>query len=487
MLDSRMAHQEMEGNDMSKAVFGWLIFGLVFILTLNAVEADSVDTWAYTLDFDNGIFSDSVGSLEVSTNTCNGMIPENVVSIDSISGDAFCIDDSDGVTWKWIQGTSSADAAPDLCEVTVDNGSAKIFRDYTGGGSIRSCFFIGTGTFSGDFDLRIEWVYNLTAVNGNPRPILCAWDTQVVFTNWGLNCDNANQYEGIWYQYIRTSGFSAWLHPPGGPSFQVGGLTTVTACDTIGTACWFRITRVGNVYTWYYSVEGNGWILDETTTDSSFVNPLYAWFGTFTNTQLDDGEIWFDNFTVDSTIDAGGFRLSGTWESQPFSVGTDVLSFVDFIHIAFVEGSNVSAVERIDLLVSGIIVESWVGYPMSPVISVTETTGDNLSLRFSFSGYGNGAPILGIVSAVALSNGGGGLPIADWVFWVLLLILACVLLIIGVVRENGILVFLSGLAFLGLGVLLLPTAPVILWGMFVAVGGLEMLVGAFTQLDRGVT
>ena len=124
---------------------------------------------------------------------------------------------------------------------------------------------------------------------------------------------------------------------------------------------------------------------------------------------------------------------------------------------------------------------------MSPVISVTETTGDNLSLRFSFSGYGNGAPILGIVSAVALSNGGGGLPIADWVFWVLLLILACVLLIIGVVRENGILVFLSGLAFLGLGVLLLPTAPVILWGMFVSVGGLQMLVGAFTQLDRGVT
>ena len=487
VFGGRLAHQEMEGNALNHIMItAGILLGMA-ALTLPAALADSVDTWAYTLDFDNGIFSDSVGSLEVSTNTCNGMIPENVVSIDSISGDAFCIDDSDGVTWKWIQGTSSADAAPDQCVVSVDTGKAKIFRDYTGGGSIRSCFFIGTSTFSGDFDVRIVWEYVNTAVNGNPRPTLCVWDTQSVFTNWGLNCDNANQYEGMYYQYTRTLGFLAYLHPPGGPSFQVGGTTTVTACDTIGVECWFRITRIGTTYSWYYSIEGNGWVLDETTTDATFVNSLYPWFGTVTNTQLDDGEIWFDNFTVDSTIDAGGFRLSGTWESQAFSVGTDVLSFVDFIHIAFVEGSNVSAVERIDLLVSGIIVESWVGYPMSPVISVTETTGDNLSLRFSFSGYGNGAPILGIVSAVALSNGGGGLPIADWVFWVLLLILACVLLIIGVVRENGILVFLSGLAFLGLGVLLLPTAPVILWGMFVSVGGLQMLVGAFTQLDRGVT
>src|SRR3989337_1704416 len=225
MLGGRLAHQEMEGNALNHIMItAGILLGMA-ALTIPAALADSVDTWAYTLDFDNGVFSDSVGSLEVSTNTCNGMIRENVVSIDSISGDAFCIDDSDGVTWKWIQGTSSADAAPDLCEVTVDNGSAKIFRDYTGGGSIRSCFFIGTGTFSGDFDLRIELVYNLTAGNGNPRPILCAWDTQAVAPNWGLNCDNANQYEGIWYQYIRTSGFAAFLHPSGGPSFQIG-LTT---------------------------------------------------------------------------------------------------------------------------------------------------------------------------------------------------------------------------------------------------------------------
>ena len=485
MFGGRLAHQEMEGNALNHIMItAGILLGMA-ALTLPAALADSVDTWAYTLDFDNGIFSDSAGSMEVSSRTCNGMIPENTVSLDSISGDAFCLYDADGTTWKWLQRTSSFDAAPDTCEVSIDDGSAKIFRNYTGGGSTRSCFFVGTSTFSGDFDVRVSWTYQIIQ-GSNPRPQLCVWDTQEVYINWGLNCDNAPSYEGLWYQYIRTVGFFAHIHPSGGSSSQVGSSTAVSFCETVGNECWMRLTRVGDTYSWYYAFGGGGWVLDETITDSSFTNPLYAWFGTAVNTQISPAEVWFDDFTVDSTIDAGGFRLSGTWESQAFSVGTDVLSFVDFVQIAFIEGSNVSAVERIDLLVSGIIVESWVGYPTSPVISVTETTGDNLSLRFSFSGYGNGAPTLGIISSVALSNGGGGLPIADWVFWVLLLILACVLLIIGVVRENGILVFLSGLAFLGLGVLLLPTAPVILWGMFVAVGGLEMLVGAFTQLDRSV-
>lgn len=410
------------------------------------------------------------------------MLPDNLVSIDSISGDSFCVDDSDGVTWKWLQETSSADAAPDPCIVTMENNYARIFRDYTSGGSIRGCFFIGSSSFSGDFDLRVTFRFIDLASGANPRPQLCVWDTQVVYPNWGLNCDNANSFEGVWYQHVRTLGFLAYIHPSGGASISVGGATYVAGCESVGSSCWMRLTRVGNLYSWYYSVGGNGWILDETYTDSSFVNPLYGWFGTAVNTQLDSAEVWFDNYTVDSTINAGGFRLSGVWESNEFSTNNDTLSFVDFEQISAVG----TGIERLDILVLGQIVESFTGFPVSPAILTTSVSGANVSLRFSFTGDGNGAATLGIVSAVMLATGGGilGFDIGSWLLYLILFCAGLILLAIGIFAEIGVLSVFGGLLFIGLGVLLIPLAPFIFLILLFGLGIVSMVVGVGVIIDE---
>src|SRR3990172_3930952 len=329
------------------------IVAITFILPFPAL-ADSTQLIAYTSDFEAGTFSVSQSAREVNTESCNAMIPENSIALDNIAGDSFCVDDSDGLTWKWLQRTSSFDAAPDACEVSIDNGSAKIFRNYTGGGSTRSCFFVGTNTFSGDFDVRVSWTYQSVQVS-NPRPQLCVWDTQEVYINWGLNCDNANSYEGLWYQYVRTVGFFAHIHPSGGSSSQVGSSTAVSFCETVGNECWMRLTRVGDTYSWYYAFGGGGWVLDETTTDSSFTNPLYAWFGTAVNTQISPAEVWFDDFTVDSTLDAGGFRISGDWISGSFGVANDSIRLID---LRFIEVSPGSSIDRLDVRRDSTILES---------------------------------------------------------------------------------------------------------------------------------
>ena len=453
-----------------------VVIAMALILPFPAL-ADSTEIFAYTSDFDSGTFSVSQSAREVNTESCNAMIPENSITLDNIAGDSFCVDDSDGVTWKWIQGTSSADAAPDLCEVTIDNGFAKIFRNYTSGGAIRSCFFIGTSTFSGDFDIRLSWQYINTAVNGNPRPILCVWDTQFVFLNWGLNCDNANQYEGAWYQYIRTSGFAAFLHPSGGPSFQIGGLTTVTACDTIGTDCWFRITRIGNLYSWYYSVEGNGWILDETTTDSSFVNPLYGWFGTVTNTQLDDGEIWFDNYSVEATVDAGGYRISGDWISGSFTVANDSIRLIDVNFIELAPPVTGSSIERLDVRRDSTILESFVN-PTFPIVPTTDISGADLNLRIFFIGNGSVTVIVHNVIVVAL-EGAGELVVSELVLMVVSVVAWLLLFVIGFYVQNGILCVLGSLIGVLTGLFFVIPISAPLGIAFIGVAAVTLVIGIF--------
>ena len=463
----------MEGNALNHIMItAGILLGMA-ALTLPAALADSVDTWAYTLDFDNGIFSDSAGSMEVSSRTCNGMIPENTVSLDSISGDAFCLYDADGTTWKWLQRTSSFDAAPDTCEVSIDDGSAKIFRNYTGGGSTRSCFFVGTNTFSGDFDVRVSWTYQIIQ-GSNPRPQLCVWDTQEVYLNWGVNCDNANSFEGLWYQYVRTVGFFAHIHPSGGSSSQVGSSTAVSFCETVGNECWMRLTRVGDTYSWYYAFGGGGWVLDETTTDSSFTNPLYAWFGTAVNTQLSPAEVWFDDFTVDSTLDAGGFRISGDWISGSFGVANDSIRLID---LRFIEVSPGSSIDRLDVRRDSTILESFVN-PTFPIVPTTDISGADLNLRIFFIGNGSVTVIVHNVIVVAL-EGAGELVVSELVLMVVSVVAWLLLFVIGFYVQNGILCVLGSLIGVLTGLFFVIPISAPLGIAFIGVAVVMLIIGIF--------
>jgi hypothetical protein len=341
-----------------------------------------------------------------------------------------------------------------MCVPSVENGHARIYHDdIGGGGTTRSCFFVATNTFYGDFDIRIAFrnIDFAAGFNGNPRPTLCAFDTQIAFPGWGFNCDQGIAQQGFFYQMVRGAGFQAFIKEPGIFSYQVGASTQIASCENLNSSCWFRVTRIVNTWRFYYSLDGTSWTQDETAIVATVVNPLYAWFGTAEVTILDSIEEWFDNYTLESTLSAGGFRLEGQWDSPTFSSGLDEIYMIDFGFIGAAGGSP-PCIERIDILISGTIVQSFVGCPIPPLIAQSGISGTNLSVNVLFTGDGNGGVSLGIVSVVMLSI---DVPISSGTAWILLVILAALFIAFGLLGAGGWCLIVSAVMITGIGLIAL--------------------------------
>ncbi len=370
--------------------------------------SDNVKVYAYS----GSTFvtrSDTPGDPDVETDTDSPPITAGQVQLGSGLGDAFNTADADGITRKWHLGRYigvGTDAGLTRADASMQSASKGYLRMQTGSGATDGWGVISDTTISGDFDVRV-------------KPARSGSESSVNFFLSVLNEDvlkpeSSGTVDGVVYQQFWQTGtggdrrFTAYSITNGAYT-GVGAMTQFTAGNSFDR--WLRITRVGNAIKWYYNTTGSEttWTQDESAT-FTFAGASHAVLSVNANT----GRIpaWnTDSFQfVSTTLDAGGYRTSGSWTSPAVSVpSSGSAATVRLTHSSL---SSTYAIDRVEIRSGGVVRKTWeddITGGTSTDLSVGPglTVSGSVDVVVTLKGDGAGTPVLESVELVTESFGGG--------------------------------------------------------------------------------
>jgi len=366
------------------------IFVAIALLSLPVVSAQGETLgklWTSTGDFDTGTYTTSLGNREVNSNTCNPGIPTGQMELDSMKGDSFCIADADAETFKW-----------DAQHVTV-SGSCSGGTRVIAAGKLLLNMSADSGTcldgvvskaeLFGDFQVIVK--FTETGTEGAHRILLS--DEQTI-SHSGAGVDGI-----IYHKSILDNALQAYTVTAGVPS-QCG-------TNTVGplVVTWFRITRIGTTWTWYYGDDGIAWTQDEqctkSITEGIWVSLLFTVTVPTTTSGIEADEYRHDaSFvgTCENTPCNVAFRSDGEWTSSVYTVPVNkTITSVQLNHT----GLNATyAIDRIEFLNNSILRDAYdtdIITGATTIITLNASRfneSDTFQIKIFLKGDGYGTPMI---------------------------------------------------------------------------------------------
>jgi len=364
----------------------FIFFAIVLIVSGSvSAQTEPAEIWATDARYSSGTFSESDGSREVNGYDCNRGIQSDRIELDSIKGDSFCVSDTDADTWKWDLVQTDTGESFDR-QISAGNLSLRIETNNAGGDALG----IGSRTtYSGDWDYRI-WAWRSLAGGVVDMARINVLNEKISF------CTGAT-VDGIFYDARVGSGANTFLlfafTCVNGVQVLIGSTT-----DSIQNPIWLRMSQRGVEISWWYSIDGMAWTLDERTILGSALNTVF-----YIPTIIDIGDdaiqtrFNMDDFYISSgTLDSGGYRDGGTWNTSAFEVDSPQrVGWIDYNHAL---SAGASCIENVTLLDNGDPIEYWQASfplgvcapPVPPLEALSNVTADDgITVSFTFFGDGN--------------------------------------------------------------------------------------------------
>jgi hypothetical protein len=335
----------------------------------------------------------------VETSTDDAMVPTGQFGLASGKGDTFSESDSDANTTRWNGFSRSA------LRCAIDDITGGVLRTLITNGGSSECGVSSTFPISGNWDVRVK--ADTIAAGSNWQRDLCVYSIPGECSNTA-GALLATQH-GFFYRDLTPNVFSAF-NVSGGTVTQVGTNTAHTA-DPI----WLRIARSSNTFTFYYSDDGSAWTQDEQFVRGDAPSTYYVSIVSVVN-GVTDGQVDFDDYTLAAgTVDAPGYRASGSWTSPVFQAGK-----LEGITLAHSGLSGTAYIDAVEVLDAGAVVETFptditsgTSTSLTPAIALRETP----QIRVTLAGNGAGTPVLESIE-VAVDTGGLGYlsrrPVPGW-------------------------------------------------------------------------
>ena len=350
------------------------------LLLLPSASALTTTSFTSTADFDGGAYSDAAGQRGATSFTCNAGVTANQIELDSLEGNEYCIADADGDTSLWnLVNNGNCETLP----ISVAGGVLNEDVETLAGGCVAGV--ISAVTLSGDFDIEIQ-VNRVTMTNINDMVRVSLLNEVQSF------CGDGATEDGVFYDFRRdgaanlralaatcTNGVQAFI------GAESAGLTDPQ---------WMRITRVSatNTITWFFGTDGIAWTQDETTvfatTGTLFLIIALVDIGDdATPTAVD-----FDNYILNAgAVSAGGYVTTGTWTTTTIAIPVGEM----LNRVAWTDANEAAGVcvDQVEILVLGVVVETFAGCPTSPVVPTVTIVG-SATVRFTLISAGASTPNL---------------------------------------------------------------------------------------------
>lgn len=376
------------------------VLGVVVGLVSNAVGATGIDKeWSSTAAFDGGTKSDpGDGNYGIESVTDNGGIAAGTMEIASVKGDSFTYADADADTWRW---DVFAATSPTVNTRAIASGVLTIDITQTVTGSPVAGVVLRT-TLSGELDIRVKVIYRSDAIATGAN----SWWTGITIQNEKPTATQGvcalfggATVDGVAYYYKETG--NAGLKNVNAYTCTNGVMTAVGALTTLtNDPRWLRVTRNGastTDYKFWYSTDGTTWTLDESSTFATVGSSVYVTlFIYLEGATADRVAMDFDDYAATvRTVAVGGFRSSGNWTSDAYTVdGTMTISQV------VLSTESLTATEVVDfvrLYQNGTLTEEWTDDIESGtlhVLNVTATTHYAVTVRVGLKGVQSATPVL---------------------------------------------------------------------------------------------
>lgn len=414
-----------------------LTFALLLIPGAVGSDVDATLVIDTTAEYEAGTFSDSLGQRDVSTNECNLWIPVNTLSLNSPSGDGFCVDDSDAETLYW---THCNAVGSGVAEIT--NGALRLSLIGPSTGDrhvVRSL-----NSWGANIDMRISQSLTIPQIPAD------SW-FQILNEPTCLY-NGSGSVDGALYQTLGQGVRGSYTLTAF--TIQNGGVATVcgSALTFSQSPVWKRVTFIASTNTWsfYYSFDGSAWTFHVSCV-LAVTGPFYASFEQGDNGNplsiIDDFDDWYaaSNVIAGSglTNTSSEYRTTGVWYSEPFTiVSGQRLARVALTH----SGLSVdSIIDQVDFEIDGSVIETFPGDINTGSITYLYSDSNRIGeARIGIRLSGNGSLTPYILSVeIILTEGGNVLD--EGTLAVLLLIVWLALVVLGIFVPSGTLVLIGSL------------------------------------------
>jgi len=337
------------------------------------------------------VYNSAVGSGNwgVESNTDSSDVASGGVRLTNRQRDEFTTTKTRPETFKWHfqeygDGTAS-------CTTSIADGVLTLTWDETGAGTgRRACQINSRSKMTGDFDIRMKFVVTDDANNGIGFFGMCVLDNPDKCSENGTPFTTTDGLSVMCFAGVNEA-LKTWK-AVSGVWTQVG--TENGVCNPSGF--WLRITRVGNVFTSYYSTNGSDWTQDEQVTLAAVAT------GTWPHALLDTNAVTTGVYTVtlDSFLEANNvmttpYRTSGYWSTSTVSAsgklfqvlltlsGLTSTEYIDSVAVLNSAGTTLFSDDT--NIISG----------TSKTIPVTlSSSPSSVTVRVTLAGSGTASPIL---------------------------------------------------------------------------------------------
>ena len=373
---------------------------VVQVLVIAPIVQAVTITWTSTADFDGGTKASSAGNFEIETVTDNLGITAGSFELGSLKSDLFTFADTDADTFKW-----NVVADPGPCSRSIASGILEIVA---GDGVASRCSVTSAATISGDIDARIQ----ATIVTSQDFSIFHVMNEAVAFWNSGTTVD------GAMIEIVPVGApeddmqlfFWTFLNAAAG----ITGCTPadVTIADTTSLYVRIRFIDGTNTWTFFSSTDGSSW-----TQRSECVRDLTGpWYIVPNCTDSDAGSVTcqFDNENVAAgTVDAGGFRTSGTWTSATQTYSGEVATTITITYSGASASNYIDAAQIVDSGGSVLFTDDTdrtSGTSAVITVSFVASLQANWGVRILLASGGAGTPTMEAVSVETAPPPAGSEP-----------------------------------------------------------------------------
>ena len=336
--------------------------------------------------------ADVGGTYGAETTTDDPQISAGAMELASGKGDAFALADSDSYTTRWHIGRyrSGTDGKTEITDIATTQAGALYLSTTTGSGGTDAFGVISEFTFTGDFD--VQETGERIAADSSVYLYMAIWNEDV------LSYSTSGTVDGVMYEQFWQSGsggdrrFTAYKVTNGAPT-SVGAMTQFTGANSFDRN--MRITRVGSTITWYYNATGSSsWTQDETTSFSFSGSSHVSMWVTANPTR----NVRWRILTValpTVTLDAGGYRTSGSWTSPPIAADWD-----EAVTSITLQHSNLTAdtpIDKIEVLRDFQVIETYdtnLTSGSETILSFNAAGGGYMQVRVTLAGNGSASPTL---------------------------------------------------------------------------------------------
>lgn len=345
----------------------------------------------------------SSGTYGVETVTDGTRIPSGVFAAANGLSDTFALADADAVTWKWSNIRTGDGTAGSFTRSIVGGAYTVAATDASGTGRLGATLRGNFGV-EGSIDLRMGFKHTVdeeTSPFGNVYTALC------LFTQ----PDECDTVSGDYY-YGTEGVFIVFGHllPVLQVGKRVGGVLSQVGSDSTPTCepCWFRITKAGTLFTFYYSPDNVNWTQDEQQNIPQLTaSTWYVHASIFSNgVNAGDWAVETDDYLLASgTLPDGYRRTASSWRSPVIGaeeiarnvtlgyVGASANAYIDSVAIVDANTDEVLWENTTDVA-SGLTLFNDIG---TGYATQTALNGHDFQIRVTLASVGNATVTVQIV------------------------------------------------------------------------------------------